>query len=138
MPLACQWEGLTLPLIVRTGCDYSGGAAVQGLTIWNRVPFSGALVPAEFGLRVYHLWMWFGGALVWAELGHPVFWFWGLVGGAVVQAKISHCLFPAWGHFCELQSGAKMVAIYVGLGVAWERLSCKLGLAFASTRLWAA
>lgn len=50
-------------LDVRTGCEHSGGAFVQGLTLQRRIHFNGTLVPAESALWVCHMWRGLGGAL---------------------------------------------------------------------------
>lgn len=70
-----QWDGLTFRLIVKTGHDYSGGAVVQGLTLWSRIHVSGALMPAKSTLWVCHLWGRLGGVLVWSmHIGSGAFW----------------------------------------------------------------
>lgn len=42
-------------MLGRTGRDYSGSVAVQGLTLQSRIYFNKALVPAQCALWVCHL-----------------------------------------------------------------------------------
>lgn len=61
---------------------------MQGLTLWGKVHFSGALVPSQSALWVCHLWNWLGGALVCLKLaticvGSGASW------KSLVQAKVS-------------------------------------------------
>lgn len=54
---------------------------------WNRICFSGILMPAKCYLWVFCIWRWLVGALVWYEVVLKVFWVWLFLEGTLVQDK---------------------------------------------------